>query len=189
MKTLLTLSVILCSALSISAASVAPAEAAAVQQKDKAAPQPEVDADAPVAAGRSALRPQARFHFCLDGWQSFGGSCYFLANDPESWTNAESFCAGYDGSLASVHSIWEYNFLQRMVRTGGHTFAWIGGYYFEGNWRWEDGSRFDYHNWETAGSTDIYQCLQLNTQGSKGWSNHGCSMQFPFVCQVKGLNC
>lgn len=43
----------------------------------------------------------------------------------------QSFCASFGGSLASVHNIWEYNFLQRMVRTGGHTFAWIGGYYFQ----------------------------------------------------------
>ncbi|XP_029367627.1 ladderlectin-like [Echeneis naucrates] len=131
----------------------------------------------------------AFFHFCLDGWQSFDGSCYFLANFPESWTNAESFCASYGGSLASVHDIWGYNFLQRMVKTGGHPFAWIGGYYFQGNWRWEDGSRFDYNRWETISSTDHFQCLQLNSQESKGWSNNDCGMPFPFVCQVKRVNC
>lgn len=43
----------------------------------------------------------------------------------------QSFCASFGGSLASVHDIWEHSFLQRMVRTGGHTFAWIGGYYFQ----------------------------------------------------------
>ena len=43
----------------------------------------------------------------------------------------QSFCAGFGGTLASVHNIWEYQFLQRMVKTAGHAFAWIGGYYFE----------------------------------------------------------
>ncbi|XP_044046758.1 ladderlectin-like isoform X2 [Siniperca chuatsi] len=187
MKTLLILSVILCVAPSIRAATGL-AAAAAVQQEDKPAPKPEVDADTAVAAGRAAVLSQARFHFCLDGWFSFRGNCYFLANHADTWRNAESFCAGFDGSLASVHNIWEYNFLQRMVKTGGHTFAWIGGYYFQGDWRWEDGSVFGYHNWETVSSTDHYQCLLLNSQESKGWSNHGCSIRFPFVCELRS-NC
>ncbi|XP_037620080.1 ladderlectin-like [Sebastes umbrosus] len=148
MKVLLILSVILCGALTIRAAT-------------------------------------ARFDFCLDGWHSFRGKCYYLSNHVDTWSNAESYCASYGGSLASVHNIWEYNFLQRLVKTGAHTLAWIGGYYFEGDWRWEDGSVFDYHNWDSASSTDRYQCLQLNSQESLGWSNHGCIMRFPFVCQVK----
>ncbi|KAM7418854.1 hypothetical protein PAMA_016128 [Pampus argenteus] len=170
MKIPLILSVILYVALSIRAATVAPAEAAAEPQQDNPAPN------------------KARFDFCLDGWLSFGDSCYYLSNNVDTWTNAESYCATFDSSLASVHSIWEYNFLQRMVKTGGHTFTWIGGYYFQGDWRWEDGSQLNYHNWETASSTDSYQCLQLNSQESKGWSNHGCSMRLPFVCQRRS-NC
>ncbi|TNN50555.1 Ladderlectin [Liparis tanakae] len=77
----------------------------------------------------------------------------------------KAYCASYDGNLASVHNIWEFNFLQRLVQTGGHTLAWIGGYYFEGAWRWVDGSVFNYHKWGSVSSTDIYQCLHLNSQG------------------------
>lgn len=43
----------------------------------------------------------------------------------------QSFCASFGANLASVHSIWEYEFLQRLLKTGGHSFGWIGGYYFE----------------------------------------------------------
>ncbi|KAM9363219.1 snaclec A8-like [Symphorus nematophorus] len=191
MKTLLMLSVILCVALSIRAAAVVPAEAAAVQQEDTAAQEPEVHADAavaadtPVAAVRGAVRAQARSQFCLGTWQSYGDSCYFLNNNPDTWRNAERYCADFQGNLASVKNIWEYNFLQRMVRNAGHTFAWIGGYFFEDDWRWEDGSAFNYHNWQTTGSTERYQCLQLDSQESRGWSNHGCSTPAPFICKVK----
>ncbi|CAK6976105.1 ladderlectin-like [Scomber scombrus] len=180
MKNLLILSVILCAALSIRAATAAPAEATAVPQEDNHVPNSEVAA--------AADQPQARFGFCLDGWTNYGGSCYYLGNNAVTWRYAESFCAGFDSSLASVHSIWEYHFLQRMAKTGGHTFAWIGGYYFQGKWSWEDGSRFDYHNWEITSSTDAYQCLQLNSQESRGWSNHGCRMRFPFICKQRS-NC
>ncbi|XP_063740339.1 ladderlectin-like isoform X2 [Eleginops maclovinus] len=169
MKILLILSVILCVTLSIRAAAVVTADADAAAVKEE---------------NNSSLK-SARFSFCLDGWLSFRGNCYYLSNNVDTWRNAESFCAGYGGSLASAHNIWEYNFLQRVVNTGGHTFAWIGGYFFEGDWRWEDGSEFNFHHWETLSSTDHYQCLQVDSQGSRGWSNHGCSMSFPFVCQVK----
>ncbi|XP_047434682.1 rheacalcin-1-like [Mugil cephalus] len=182
MKTVMILSVLLCvAALSVRAASVT-----SVQNKEEPAPEPESDAAAAVKRGASL--PQVRFGFCLDGWLSYRGSCYFLSNNPATWGNAQSICASYGANLASVHSIWEYGFLQRMAQTAGHTFVWIGGYYFQGVWRWEDGSFFDYNNWETTSSTDIYQCLQLNSQDSRGWSNHGCSMHFPFICQ-QSSNC
>ncbi|XP_041790214.1 ladderlectin-like [Chelmon rostratus] len=138
-----------------------------------------------LCAALSVGAATARFDFCLDGWLSFRGDCYFLANFADTWRNAETFCSHYDANLASVHNIWQYNFLQRMAKTGGHTFTWIGGFYFQDDWRWIDGSVFGYHNWETAASIDQYQCLQLNSQGSKGWSNHGCSMHFPFICQAR----
>lgn len=31
----------------------------------------------------------ARFAFCLDGWLSFRGSCYYLGNHAVTWTDAE----------------------------------------------------------------------------------------------------
>lgn len=172
----------------------------------------------------------------------------------------QRFCSDFGGSLASVRDIWEYNFLQRIVRSAGHAFAWIGGYRFEvsslgsservgvqplpgqiplirrkstfkrdfffrlslkcdrrcnfliclqGEWRWEDGSAFNYRNWDTEVDADQYQCLQLNSQGrtnrqnqrsrcgptaanqccvvaeNVGWTNNGCGNFMPFVCQVK----
>ncbi|XP_026216156.1 rheacalcin-1-like [Anabas testudineus] len=158
MKTLLIFSVVLCVALSIRAAT----DLVAVP----------------------AYLPQARVQFCLDGWLGFRGNCYLLVNHPDTWRNAESYCADFDANLASVHNIWEYNFLQRTVNTGGHTFAWIGGYYFQGNWRWEDGSMVNYNKWGSMTSPDICQCMQLNSQDSKGWSNQACNVRLPFVCQT-----
>ncbi|XP_031170081.1 natural killer cells antigen CD94-like isoform X3 [Sander lucioperca] len=165
--------------------SVVPAEAAAVPQENQPAPESEMDAATDVADGREPVQRQARFYFCLEGWHSFRGNCYYLANHVSSWSSAENYCAGFGGSLASVHNVLEYNFLQRLVKTGGHTFAWIGGYYFQGLWRWEDGSVFDYTNQGSMSSTSSYQCLQVNSQTSIGWSNNGCTTSYPFVCQIR----
>ena len=40
-------------------------------------------------------------------------------------------CVGQQGSLASVQSSDEYNFLQSMVILSGQSSAWIGGFYFQ----------------------------------------------------------
>lgn len=31
----------------------------------------------------------ARFSFCLDGWSSFRGNCYYVGHSAETWANAE----------------------------------------------------------------------------------------------------
>ncbi|KAF7650520.1 hypothetical protein LDENG_00124940 [Lucifuga dentata] len=185
MKTFLILSAFLCISVSIRAATVPPAEGAAVREENTA-PKSEVESETAVAVGRSAVLPQTRLGFCLDGWESFRGNCYLLVNHPDSWTNAERYCGNFEGSLASVHGIWEYHFFQRLVKTGGHSFAWLGGYFFQGAWRWEDGTPFNYNNWGSVGNPNSYQCLQLNSEA--GWSNHGCNMPFPFICQLRS-NC
>ncbi|XP_029000145.1 ladderlectin-like [Betta splendens] len=177
MKTLLLVSVLLCAALMGQAATVAPGEAVAVQQEDEPAPHSD-------AADGPPFLPQVRVQFCLDGWLSFRGNCYFLANHVETWGGAERFCAGFQANLASAHNVLEQNFLQRLVKTGGHSFAWIGGFYFQNFWRWEDGSVFNYQNWYSLSSPDRLQCVQLNSQESRGWSSQSCTTRFPFVCQM-----
>ncbi|XP_056136967.1 snaclec macrovipecetin subunit beta-like [Lampris incognitus] len=187
MKTVLIFSSLLCVVLSVTDANV-PAEAAPVKEEGKSGSVPEVEAEsAVVAAGSSADLPQARIGFCLNGWHAFRGNCYRLVNNPGTWSSAEAYCANFEGSLASAHSIWEYNFLQRLVKTGEHTYAWIGGYFFLNDWRWEDGTQFDYQKWGSVASTSSYQCLVINSEESKGWTNHGCTRLFPFVCQLRAI--
>ncbi|XP_056442740.1 ladderlectin-like [Gadus chalcogrammus] len=145
---------------------------------------------APGARNSSALTSPAgsraeRINFCLDGWDNFRGDCFYLENNPASWGTAERLCAEREGSLASAHSAVEYNYLQRLAQTGGHTFAWLGGYHFLGEWRWEGGSPFDYVKPESDVSTSENQCLIINTEGTKGWSNHRCNNFFPYICEMR----
>ncbi|CAL8270814.1 unnamed protein product [Gadus morhua 'NCC'] len=142
---------------------------------------------APGARNSSALTSSAgtraeRINFCLDGWDNFRGDCFYLENNPASWGTAERLCAEREGSLASAHSALEYHYLQRLAQKGGHTFAWLGGYHFLGEWRWEGGSPFDYVNTESDVSPSENQCLLINTEGNKGWSNHRCNNFFPYIC-------
>ncbi|KAK0152573.1 Ladderlectin [Merluccius polli] len=175
MRVVLSLLVLLGAPLAVEAATVAATETAVLDQENPAVP-----GERNVTAGR----PQARLNFCLDGWVMYRSKCYYLENNPASWGAAETGRAAWRRPTVPL----EYRFLQRLALTGGHPFAWLGGYNFLGEWRWEDGSVFNFHNWESMASTSDYQCLHLNTEGDKGWSNHGCEVFFPYICEMSS-NC
>ncbi|KAG7254071.1 hypothetical protein CRUP_020101 [Coryphaenoides rupestris] len=40
-------------------------------------------------------------------------------------------------------------------------------------------------HWESMASTSMYQCVFVNTEGTKGWSNHACHQFFPYICEMK----
>merc|ERR1712106_510029 len=48
---------------------------------------------------------------CPSGWTEFGSNCYKLYYNQLNWEEAENYCKGQGGHLASVHSAEENNFL------------------------------------------------------------------------------
>lgn len=44
--------------------------------------------------------------------------------------------------------------------------------FFQNQWRWEDGSSLTYPNWERQYSTELYQCIQISSQGEKRAHTH-----------------
>ncbi|XP_031427112.1 ladderlectin-like [Clupea harengus] len=116
---------------------------------------------------------------CPSGWFTQGSRCFLMVTSMKNWRDAARHCVGQQGSLASVQSSEEYNFLQTMVTISGHSSAWIGGFYFQGAWLWIDSAGFYYTNWQTLNSVSS-PCLQLNSNG--GWSNQNCWYSRVFYC-------
>ncbi|KAM9362926.1 ladderlectin-like [Symphorus nematophorus] len=102
-----------------------------------------------------------------------------------TWHNAEFLCESLGSSLASAHNIWEYSFLQQLAWRAGYLTAWLGGHKFQGYWRWEDGTPFDYNNWYSTS----YDCVHLNSQEYRGWSGGNCATAHPFICSYKLGHC
>ncbi|KAJ0051085.1 hypothetical protein NL108_012272 [Boleophthalmus pectinirostris] len=125
---------------------------------------------------------------CPHGWQQYNGACYLLVNLSYSWTNADAMCQSLGASLASVHNLWEYSFLKQLTWRAGFLTAWIGGYRFQGFWKWDDGSAFDYNNWYYLQGSS-YDCVFLNSQESRGWSSERCNILHPFICSTRLTNC
>ncbi|XP_031419832.1 ladderlectin-like isoform X2 [Clupea harengus] len=130
------------------------------------------------------LLPPEYLGQCPSGWFKKGSRCFLMVTSKKNWNDA-AHCVGQQGSLASVQSSDEYNFLQTMVTLSGQSSAWIGGFYFQGAWLWIDSAGFYYTNWKVQ-NTLKYPCLQLNSNG--GWSNIYCKKIYAFICARK-LSC
>nr|XP_046234759.1 ladderlectin-like [Scatophagus argus] len=117
---------------------------------------------------------------CPYGWQGFNGRCYYFNSESLTWPQADASCANAGASLVSVHSPQEYSFLYHQAIAYGFSQAWLGGFYFDNQWMWLDGSWF-YPGFFTQLSPDsIYPCLSTYT--TNGWSNFDCNESFPSFC-------
>ena len=77
-------------------------------------------------------------------FQGYYGYKYF--QEKLSWSAAEARCQQDGGHLASIHSIYENNFLHQL-KTGTDTWFGFNDINTEGDWGWSDGSDVDFENW------------------------------------------
>ncbi|XP_069387932.1 ladderlectin-like isoform X8 [Paralichthys olivaceus] len=139
---------------------------------------PEAEEPEMLSAGE-ALSVEGRFFACPAGWIRYKSSCYLYVSAGRSWTSAAANCNSLGATLASVHDLFDYSFLQQLTSRGGGTLAWMGGLYFQG-WRWVDQSPFNYNFWSAQHTVSRYQCIHLNTR--VGWSNNNCGNGWPSIC-------
>ncbi|CAL1602408.1 unnamed protein product [Knipowitschia caucasica] len=123
---------------------------------------------------------------CPQGWRLYKENCLMFMNLSYTWNNADAMCESLGASLASAHDLGEYSFLKQLTWRAGFLTAWMGGYRFQGFWKWEDGTPFDYNNWYQSTS---YECVHLNSQESRGWTSATCTTLHPFICSIKLYPC
>ena len=138
------------------------------------------------------------FTECKDvNWKYFNNTnnCYRYVNQELNWNDAKKHCQSLPSKLVAIHSEEEMNFLEQKVvhgvnfKSGGSTGIWIGGYEINGKWNWDDGSEFDWKNWEKTQPnapkvTDtIDDCAYLWTTERYEWADARCDdYSFPFIC-------
>lgn len=101
--------------------------------------------------------------------------CYITTN--MSWGDAESLCVSKGGHLVSINSLEEQDFIQDMIDSVGKDNTWLGGYLEDGEWKWTDGSDFDYSNWDTDKpdnyqGTEKYIKFPRNDFSFESWEAH-----------------
>ena len=90
---------------------------------------------------------------------AFEGGRYALIEETKSWDDAKAYCESLGGTLVCVGSAEENAFVQSLIPEDSG--CWLGatdeGH--EGDWRWVDGSDFEYEDWE-RGQPDNYEDRQ-----------------------------
>ncbi|XP_026137207.1 galactose-specific lectin nattectin-like [Carassius auratus] len=123
---------------------------------------------------------------CETGWSRHGNRCFKAFNGPKSWKDAEVRCLNSGGNLASVHSFKEQAFLKLLVSSSKA--FWIGGYdaVSEGTWFWSDGSKMNFHAWNSGEPNNKYDehCMETNYGAEGNWNDRKCTVELPFVCAV-----
>ncbi|XP_033934541.1 ladderlectin-like [Pseudochaenichthys georgianus] len=205
MKTVVVLSVLLCSAFAAPAehSEKAP-EAAVAALKEQMVPAPEMEAemkkvqeefvpedsvpvprDAPVLEAEAA--PESHFNYCPDGWYSHNSRCFIVSNTVSNWFNAEEHCTGLGAHLASATNPREYAFLQEITKRSGLSSAWLGGFSLQSRWMWIDSQGLYYTNWYSQASPSSYPCMYLST--GYGWCNTQCTTSRRFICSKNPFTC
>jgi len=116
---------------------------------------------------------------CPEGWIQFENNCYInLDNSKAGYHDIRGCrgeCSSMGGSLASVHSLAEDNFIFSLIQDSSEQLqknhqpskdfeyrrTWLGAFIWL-QWEWEDGTAWDYHNWNKGeGFGDIGLCIFL----------------------------
>ncbi|XP_047445392.1 macrophage mannose receptor 1-like [Mugil cephalus] len=91
-----------------------------------------------------------RYAIQENSWIPFRGYCYLFITQRIEWPDASASCARHGGTLASIETPEEQNFIEsnvNMYKDSQPTF-WIGLYKtHKGSWKWLDKTVMDYNNW------------------------------------------
>nr|XP_046254127.1 galactose-specific lectin nattectin-like [Scatophagus argus]XP_046254128.1 galactose-specific lectin nattectin-like [Scatophagus argus] len=126
---------------------------------------------------------------CPSGWTQFGSRCFMFNYAEKDWADAEMFCIGLGGNLASLKAAEDYTFLRDIVKksTGSDKSTWIGGFdaVKEGVWQWSDGSKFVFKGWylgEPNNTDKAEHCMEINFEGQDYVNDMKCNEKKSFIC-------
>ena len=97
------------------------------------------------------------------GWKRRHSCLYKVFEEKKNFQSAEESCVYLNGHLASIHSQDEMQFIRDQVVSGTTpVLVWLGGTdrEVEGEWKWTDGSAWDYTHWRSGEPNNL-----LNSKG------------------------
>ena len=73
-----------------------------------------------------------------------------------------SECSSLGGSLASIHNKEENDFVFNMIEPHDNDDTWLGASCVQGAYKWDDGTSWDYENWNSGYSSKLLTLLYNN---------------------------
>ena len=129
---------------------------------------------------------------CEENWDKNGNQCYYWSTNTKTWDDAEDFCKEEGANLASVTSKATNDYIAAGLKKHKDHFLWIGGSdkESEGDWKWSDGSTWEFTNWGTIGGVQQpsnhsgHDCLEYQ-RGDRTWNDLNCHIKRRYLCSKK----
>ena len=131
-----------------------------------------------------------------EGWNEVvktnlgGKKNYKLNKEKRAWDEAEFYCQGEGGHMASIQNQEDNRNVTASVLGLASRNIWVGGtdQEEEGGWRWSDESHWNFAQWDNGyGSRGKSQnCIRFYSPSNR-WRDTFCTIPYPFICQSSSL--
>ena len=99
-------------------------------------------------------------------------------------SDAQKECAAEGGHLASIHDAKTNEFLLGLIQIR----SYIGGIYENGQWKWSDGSAWDYENWRAGDpkNSAVLKYAEFDWTKTGVWHNEDNIIGYDngYICQI-----
>ena len=99
-------------------------------------------------------------------------------------SDAQKECAAEGGHLASIHDAKTNEFLLGLIQVR----SYIGGIYENGQWKWSDGSAWDYENWRAGDpkNSAVLKYAEFDWTKTGVWHNEDNIIGYDngYICQI-----
>ncbi len=121
----------------------------------------------------------------------FNGHSYFVYEQEMSWIDAKQYCERLGGTLVTITSQSEQNFINDLINGNKRSNYWIGANDIssEGNWQWVTGEKFSFSNWDKGepnnqGGNEDYALIHKSTRLWNDGDQY-LGFDFGFICEWK----
>uniref|UniRef100_A0A3B4FI60 C-type lectin domain-containing protein n=1 Tax=Pundamilia nyererei TaxID=303518 RepID=A0A3B4FI60_9CICH len=132
---------------------------------------------------------------CPAGWQSFGGSCYWMVSNINlltTWHEAFTKCSAIGAHLLIINSIHTQEEEEFLALYSKGTTKWIGlrSNPIEGGYSWSDGTPLSHTNWgngEPNNHEGREDCVEMvsNANGTYSlWNDLNCDAHQDWICKI-----
>ena len=140
-----------------------------------------------------SFKKTTAYQICPRNWTMLGNHCYksFRRSIYVTRNEASNSCIKEQSNLASIDSKEEQNLIIAIFvksKTPPKK-VWVGGKRIQNQWKWDDGSSFEYTNWSGNEPDSEENCMYLHYDKNYAWKDANCGIDgkrwaiSTFLCQ------
>jgi len=102
----------------------------------------------------------------------------------KSWHSAQEACENLNGSLASIHSTEENQFLYAQLFSSSHLWIGFNDIDKEGVFEWIDNSYVSFTDWEAGEPNDYGNNEDCTAMQATQWGDYPCVHKKHYLCRI-----